>query len=648
METKDKDKKERMKSYVSRIIIYNRAPFDKLNLSFEENGISVLTGINGQGKTTILSYIVDSWFELIRSYYVSEFKGHEDTYHRLASQMYVLDTSKPSIVYIRHKIGDKFIDYINLEDTISEQEYDEIVDLEGKLSYKSLKEHFEGSGHTKLVSATADEKFVKTWLEDNVVTSFPSFRYELPFHITDYYKHTYKFKKDFNWSGALKNPLLVISGIDAITDWLMDLVLDMKQYDAVDGHYETDLWMNVSDIITSTLSSKFNKVPLRLGLGRRNAGASRISVVRKSDKIDVYPSIFGLSSGELSIFNIFVEIIRQADNLETNIKHDHIQGIVVIDEIDKHLHIKLQKEVLPAMLELFPNVQFIVSTHSPFLTMGLAENAKTLERSKIIDLDQGGMVTEPKSIEIYNNLYNMMIEENDNFKELYDDLQNKLKAAAKPLVITEGKTDAKHIKNAITRLGITDIDVEFYEIGNQKWGDSELKNMLEHLAKLKNQRKIIGIFDRDNDSIVKFATDAINSYINLQPGCNVYAFCIPLVNEAEYGSKISIEHYYHKKDLLKENPDDRRIFLGEEFIENGNSKDAKYQTRISNISNKIKVNGIIDEKVYNRDDIYQKKSIAMTKNDFADLVCGDTDYANGFDFSNFKQITDIIKEICAI
>ena len=51
-----------MKSYISRIIIYNRAPFDRLDLSFEENGISVLTGVNGQGKTTIESYIVDSWY----------------------------------------------------------------------------------------------------------------------------------------------------------------------------------------------------------------------------------------------------------------------------------------------------------------------------------------------------------------------------------------------------------------------------------------------------------------------------------------------------------------------------------------------------------------------------------------------------------
>ena len=40
-------------------------------------------------------------------------------------------------------------------------------------------------------------------------------------------------------------------------------------------------------------------------------------------------------------------------------------GIVMIDEIDLHLHPKWQRLVVPKLLEVFPNCQFIVSTHSP-------------------------------------------------------------------------------------------------------------------------------------------------------------------------------------------------------------------------------------------------------------------------------------------
>lgn len=40
-------------------------------------------------------------------------------------------------------------------------------------------------------------------------------------------------------------------------------------------------------------------------------------------------------------------------------------GIVLIDEIDLHLHPKWQRMVVPKLLDVFPNCQFIISTHSP-------------------------------------------------------------------------------------------------------------------------------------------------------------------------------------------------------------------------------------------------------------------------------------------
>ena len=40
-------------------------------------------------------------------------------------------------------------------------------------------------------------------------------------------------------------------------------------------------------------------------------------------------------------------------------------GIVLIDEVDMHLHPEWQQQVLPLLLEAFPLVQFLVTTHSP-------------------------------------------------------------------------------------------------------------------------------------------------------------------------------------------------------------------------------------------------------------------------------------------
>ena len=42
-------------------------------------------------------------------------------------------------------------------------------------------------------------------------------------------------------------------------------------------------------------------------------------------------------------------------------------GVVLIDEVDAHLHPNWQRDIGPWLCRLFPNVQFIVTTHSPFV-----------------------------------------------------------------------------------------------------------------------------------------------------------------------------------------------------------------------------------------------------------------------------------------
>ena len=49
--------------------------------------------------------------------------------------------------------------------------------------------------------------------------------------------------------------------------------------------------------------------------------------------------------------------------------------ILVIDEIENHLHPTWQRRVIPALLEYFPNVQIIATTHSPFVVAGLKKGA---------------------------------------------------------------------------------------------------------------------------------------------------------------------------------------------------------------------------------------------------------------------------------
>lgn len=357
----------------------------------------------------------------------------------------------------------------------------------------------------------------------------------------------------------------------------------------------------------------------------------------------VYPTIFDLSSGEAAMFCLFGEILRQADNNKNNMPLSDITGIVLIDEVDKHLHIKLQKEVLPELFKLFPNVQFILSSHSPFLNMGLAEVVK--ERTKIVDLDNFGISNNPSTSELYNEVYKMMISENERFKEECDSLKSEIESANKPLILTEGKTDVIYLKKAKEVLGIEDCDIDFFE-RKGSGGYAELSNLLENVSKIKLGRKIIGIFDRDNDKIVKDIEKDDNKYKKYSD--EVYAFCIPFVDQG-YGNSISIEHYFHKEDLRKKDENGRRLFLGSEFYyKSGNSKNGKFQTNPASLKNKIEKNGIIDEKVYKSKDLEHVDSIALSKGEFASLVANNAEFTEDFDFSNFKLIFDKIKQIIQI
>ena len=98
--------------------------------------------------------------------------------------------------------------------------------------------------------------------------------------------------------------------------------------------------------------------------------------------------------------------------------------------------------------------------------------------------------------------------------------------------------------------------------------------------------------------------------------------------------------------MLKEDVNGRRLFLGSEFFESGNSKDKKYQTKFSGIQNKVKINGVIDDKVYDAEqDPEQKRNVALSKSDYAQMIYDGSAFAANFDFSHFNQIFPIIRKI---
>lgn len=78
-----------------------------------------------------------------------------------------------------------------------------------------------------------------------------------------------------------------------------------------------------------------------------------------------------LSDGFSAIIDIIADLILKMQKKDTLVMDYLKPGIVLIDEIETHLHLQLQKTVLPLLTKLFPNIQFIVTTHSPFVLNSL-------------------------------------------------------------------------------------------------------------------------------------------------------------------------------------------------------------------------------------------------------------------------------------
>lgn len=58
-----------------------------------------------------------------------------------------------------------------------------------------------------------------------------------------------------------------------------------------------------------------------------------------------------------------------------NVSYGKDEMVVLIDEVENHLHPSMQRTVLPSLLSAFPKVQFIVSTHSPFVVSSVKDSS---------------------------------------------------------------------------------------------------------------------------------------------------------------------------------------------------------------------------------------------------------------------------------
>lgn len=99
------------------------------------------------------------------------------------------------------------------------------------------------------------------------------------------------------------------------------------------------------------------------------SGDNRVSVKINGEK----RQLSQLSTGFASILKIIQSIIAGYGNFTNEQNLQKVKGIVLIDEIESHLHLSWQAKIIPLLKQLFPNTMFYITTHSSIVLTQLEE-----------------------------------------------------------------------------------------------------------------------------------------------------------------------------------------------------------------------------------------------------------------------------------
>lgn len=156
--------------------------------------------------------------------------------------------------------------------------------------------------------------------------------------------------------------------------------------DALDirlGSADLEAWLlsldkPVARVVLDALQSLLN-------LG--NAQAPELHLDRKAGQLQLRlpdglaVDIEQLGHGQRQLLTLVGDLASRAINLNPHLGADALDltpGVVLIDEIETHLHPRIQRRIGEALRELFPALQFIATTNSPFLVQGLRSGQELL------------------------------------------------------------------------------------------------------------------------------------------------------------------------------------------------------------------------------------------------------------------------------
>ena len=503
--------------YLHEIFLQNTGPISECHVKppFDDSGNPlpiVIVGPNGSGKSIFLSYIVDALTEFRRK----AFSDAVPTF-RIINQHAIRSGEQFSLSLLRFVTTDVESFYCEKVGAFDPSNYPS----DFKSRFDSIWECLNGDDD-KNVSIDRDR--VRSDIEENAHAFFSARRYENPDWLSNVRLEAGLTSSMTRSNWGLDKPLLVETCASENISWLLDVFLDSsinpeqvqeflkiltpdlpiqdssspKISDLRDRYALRVARQNVENILQTILQDEVTEFLLNL----RDAVPSRLAIQLSNDHR--IPNLQSLSEGQSQLLHLFTTIIRYGESadIQMSTRLSEITGLVVIDEIDIHLHPTLQHDIVPKLIKLFPKVQFIVSSHSPLFLLGM-EKTFGADGLTIIELPEGTSISSERFTE-FGNAFEYY-QDTESFEK---EIERRFANETKPLVLTEGPLDVRYIQHALELLGedelIDSLDIEFVGIednnGKTRHGGDQglnhFRNMYEANSSLFH-RSILLLYDCD-------------------------------------------------------------------------------------------------------------------------------------------------------
>lgn len=358
-----------MESFIQQIDIKHVRNIQNLTipLDIEQRKHLIITGKNGVGKTTLLDAIDSVFNQLINNAFaqINRYKKDIDNLNQAIQNFKSNIQSYESNILIQKQHQEALAKDDNYEVQFEQFENNIRSYQSNILNEKSNIENFKNSIKHHQEQIDAFEKSLSLKFSNNseiyedivngkfILALFKAKREneaKVPEAI-----HNIPLSKKYNTDTRELHKKFIAY----MTKLRMDMLDAEKEKDLIESQKIENWFLNFE----ASLKELFQEPTLKLVYHRKELNF----------KIEYHGKSFGLnelSDGYSSLLAIVTELILRME--AHSVKAYDMQGVVLIDEIETHLHVELQKKVLPFLVGFFPKIQFIVTTHSPFVLSSLS------------------------------------------------------------------------------------------------------------------------------------------------------------------------------------------------------------------------------------------------------------------------------------